>query len=109
MKHQNGTPTGGGIGQGCPLSTYLFIIVMHTLFNEVESRRDEDIIKSVSQQLLPNDLGLYMVTENPKHRWLFRTPTLRNISLTAPYMHNGMFSNLDEVIRFYNKGYFTKN
>ena len=65
---------------------------------------DEDIIKSVTQQLLPNDLGLYRVTENPEHRWLFRTPTLRNVSLTAPYMHNGMFGTLDEVIRFYNKG-----
>jgi len=34
----------------------------------------------------------------------FKTPTLRNISLTAPYMHNGAFENLEQVIEFYNKG-----
>ncbi|MEO8088233.1 MAG: cytochrome c peroxidase [Bacteroidota bacterium] len=34
----------------------------------------------------------------------FKTPTLRNISLTAPYMHNGNFENLEQVIEFYNKG-----
>ena len=67
---------------------------------------DNDIIKSVNQQKRNNDLGLYTVTENPSHRWLFKTPSLRNISLTAPYMHNGIFSNLDEVIDFYNEGGF---
>jgi len=65
---------------------------------------DNAIIKSVNQQKKPNDLGLYSITENPSHRWLFRTPTLRNISLTAPYMHNGSISTLEEVIDFYNKG-----
>ena len=65
---------------------------------------DNDIIKSVNQQKRMNDLGLYTITENPSHRWLFRTPTLRNISLTAPYMHNGEFASLDEVIDFYDKG-----
>ncbi|MCX6273755.1 MAG: hypothetical protein NTV09_00935 [Bacteroidetes bacterium] len=34
----------------------------------------------------------------------FKTPTLRNIALTAPYMHNGAFENLQQVIEFYNKG-----
>ena len=68
---------------------------------------DNDIISSVNQQKKNNDLGLYSVTENPSHRWLFKTPSLRNISLTAPYMHNGIFSNLDEVIDFYNNGGFS--
>jgi cytochrome c peroxidase len=67
---------------------------------------DNNIIKSVNQQKKNNDLGLYTITENPSHRWLFKTPSLRNISLTAPYMHNGIFSNLDEVIDFYNEGGF---
>jgi cytochrome c peroxidase len=65
---------------------------------------DNNIIKSVNQQKKMNDLGLYSITENPAHRWLFRTPTLRNISLTAPYMHNGVFGTLEEVIDFYNEG-----
>jgi cytochrome c peroxidase len=34
----------------------------------------------------------------------FKTPTLRNIAITAPYMHNGSFENLEQVIEFYNKG-----
>ena len=67
---------------------------------------DDNIIKSVNQQKKMNDLGLYTITENPSHRWLFKTPGLRNISLTAPYMHNGIFSSLDEVIDFYNEGGF---
>ena len=67
---------------------------------------DNNIIKSVNQQKKMNDLGLYTITENPSHRWLFKTAGLRNISLTAPYMHNGIFATLDEVIDFYNDGGF---
>jgi cytochrome c peroxidase len=37
-------------------------------------------------------------------RFRFRTPTLRNIALTAPYMHNGMLATLDDVLRFYDNG-----
>ena len=61
-------------------------------------------IKAVSQQKLPNDLGLYRVTENPNDRWRFRTQSLRNVALTAPYMHNGKFDTLREVIDFYDQG-----
>ncbi|NOQ34785.1 MAG: c-type cytochrome [Methylococcaceae bacterium] len=50
------------------------------------------------------DLGLYEVTQNPADRWKYKTPSLRNISLTAPYMHNGQFQSLEDVIAFYNKG-----
>ena len=51
-----------------------------------------------------NDLGRYEVTQNPLDRWKYKTPSLRNISLTAPYMHNGSISNLKQVIEFYNQG-----
>jgi len=37
-------------------------------------------------------------------RYRFRTPSLRNVALTAPYMHNGTFSTLREVVAFYNRG-----
>ena len=33
----------------------------------------------------------------------FRTPTLRNVGLTGPYMHNGVFATLEEVVEFYNR------
>ena len=52
----------------------------------------------------PNDLGLYEITENPDDRWKYRTPTLRNIALTAPYMHDGSLSTLEQIIVFYNQG-----
>jgi cytochrome c peroxidase len=51
-----------------------------------------------------NDLGRYEVTLKPSDRWRFKTPTLRNIALTAPYMHDGSFSTLSEVVMFYNRG-----
>jgi cytochrome c peroxidase len=50
------------------------------------------------------DLGLYDVTGDPMDKAKFKTPTLRNIALTAPYMHDGRFENLDEVIEHYNTG-----
>ena len=61
-------------------------------------------VDAVTQQRLPNDLGLYRITESPNDRWKFRTQTLRNVSLTAPYMHNGQFDTLREVIDFYDRG-----
>jgi cytochrome c peroxidase len=50
------------------------------------------------------DLGKFEMTKSTIHRNSFKTPTIRNIALTAPYMHNGVFKTLDEVIDFYNKG-----
>ena len=64
---------------------------------------DMNVIKSVSRPK-ENDLGLYEVTENPNDRWKFRTPTLRNVALTSPYMHNGSMLSLREVVEFYNQG-----
>ena len=50
------------------------------------------------------DMGYYYVTKNPKDIGKFRTPSLRELKYTAPYMHNGIFYTLDEVVDFYNKG-----
>lgn len=52
----------------------------------------------------PSDLGRYEVTQDPADRWRYKTPTLRNVALTAPYMHNGVFGTLKDVVSFYNKG-----
>jgi len=56
-----------------------------------------------SRRLDP-DLGRYALTKLAPLRHAFKTPTLRNVALTAPYMHNGQFRTLDEVIDFYNDG-----
>jgi len=50
------------------------------------------------------DLGRYMVTQNPEDIGAFKTPTLREIARTAPYMHDGRFKTLEEVVKFYNQG-----
>jgi cytochrome c peroxidase len=50
------------------------------------------------------DLGRYEVTQQPADRWRFRTPSLRNVALTAPYMHDGSLPDLAAVIDFYNAG-----
>jgi cytochrome c peroxidase len=50
------------------------------------------------------DLGRALVTKSVADRAKFKVPTLRNIARTAPYMHDGRFSTLEEVVEFYNSG-----
>lgn len=57
-----------------------------------------------SAEKKPNDLGRYEVTEDPADRWKYRTPSLRNVALTAPYMHDGSLSTLADVVAFYDAG-----
>jgi cytochrome c peroxidase len=51
-----------------------------------------------------DDIGLEGVTGNPTDRGKMRVPSLRNVELRAPYMHNGGLATLEEVIDFYNRG-----
>jgi cytochrome c peroxidase len=57
-----------------------------------------------SNKQLDDDKGRYMVTKLTEQLHAFKTPTLRNITLTAPYMHNGIYTKLEEVVEFYHKG-----
>lgn len=50
------------------------------------------------------DLGRYEVTANPADSGKFRTPSLRNVAKTGPWMHNGLFPELRGVMRMYNAG-----
>jgi cytochrome c peroxidase len=50
------------------------------------------------------DVGRYNVTKDKKDIGAFKTPTLREISRTAPYMHDGRFATLEEVVEHYNGG-----
>lgn len=50
------------------------------------------------------DPGVFAIDSAPLHRHAFKTPTVRNVALTAPYMHNGVFRTLDEVVDFYDAG-----
>lgn len=49
------------------------------------------------------DEGRYLVTGNPSDKGKFRAPTLRNIQMTAPYMHDGRFFTLEEVVDHYSE------
>ncbi len=53
---------------------------------------------------LTEDPGRYLITKDKKDWKAFRTPTLLELSRTAPYMHNGIFPTLDDVIEFFDKG-----
>ncbi len=63
--------------------------------------------KGVSEKVYRSadtDHGLYYATKRPDDMGKFRTPSLRELKYTAPYMHNGAFETLDDVVAFYNGG-----
>lgn len=69
--------------------------------------RYEILAKGVTQDMyrkLKDDPGLYFRTKQKDHMGKFRTPPLRYTAYTAPYMHNGSFWDLREVVEFYNAG-----
>ena len=50
------------------------------------------------------DLGRYVITKKPSDVGKFKTPSLRNVARTGPYMHNGLFDELNGVLSMYNAG-----
>lgn len=60
--------------------------------------------ESASSQKIDPDLGRYGILKFESFRYAFKVPTVRNAALTAPYMHNGVFTSLNQVLDFYNKG-----
>ncbi|MBI5196668.1 MAG: cytochrome-c peroxidase [Nitrospirae bacterium] len=62
------------------------------------------VYKFKEYRTLNEDPGKFLITRNMLHWKEFKTPVLREISKTAPYMHNGVFNTLDEVIEFFNQG-----
>ncbi|MGQ3060211.1 cytochrome c peroxidase [Flavobacterium sp.] len=53
---------------------------------------------------LSDDTGRYIYNKMPQLKNAYKTPGLRNVAKTAPYMHNGVYDTLEEVVDFYNKG-----
>ena len=72
--------------------------------------RSITMLRHYSTSGMPNymkarsDVGAYAITKDERDKGKFVTPSLRDLKYTAPYMHNGMFSTLDEVIEFYDRG-----
>lgn len=60
-------------------------------------------VASVSEPSEP-DAGRFEVSGVEAERWAYRTPGLRNVAITGPYMHDGSLSTLEDVIAFYQRG-----
>jgi cytochrome c peroxidase len=60
--------------------------------------------KAWENATVDDDLGRYYYAEVELKKHAFKTPTVRNISKTGPYMHNGVYDTLEEVLKFYNLG-----
>ena len=58
----------------------------------------------IANAMIDPDLGRFRLTRAEPHRYAFKTPSLRNVALTAPYMHNGVYRTLEAVVDFYNRG-----
>ena len=52
----------------------------------------------------PTDTGRFAVTKKPEDRGAFKTPTLRDVARTPPFMHDGSLATLEDVVDFYDKG-----
>lgn len=73
----------------------------HATFNFTN---DEFMNNGLDADADQNDEGRMKVTLDPADKAKFKTPSLRNIARTAPYMHDGRFSTLEQVVDFYNTG-----
>jgi cytochrome c peroxidase len=62
------------------------------------------LLVSWQNAVIDNDFGRYNFNKVEELKYAFKTPTLRNAAKTAPYMHNGVYKTLDEVVEFYHKG-----
>ena len=74
-----------------------------------------ELAAGVHTQLKPDDLsafadprqpdfGRFEITKSAADRFAFKTPSLRNVNRSAPYMHDGSVASLEEVVAFYNQG-----
>ncbi|MBV1888028.1 MAG: cytochrome-c peroxidase [Urechidicola sp.] len=64
----------------------------------------DNIFHNNGLDAIVTDIGLGAVTGNPADNGKFKSPSLRNLQFTAPYMHDGRFATIDEVINHYSEG-----
>jgi len=58
---------------------------------------------TMDKYVVDPDLGLMKMNGDSFARFSFKVPTLRNVALTAPYMHNGVYKTLEQVVNFYDR------
>lgn len=76
--------------------------VLDRLLKTLREGEDEEKLNLTNRQ--KSELGRFNVTRVIADMGKFKTPTLRNIALTAPYMHDGSMSTLEEVVEYYDRG-----
>ncbi|GLB52951.1 cytochrome-c peroxidase [Neptunitalea chrysea] len=72
-------------------------------FNDTE-KEVIGVPETAENKQLDDDTGFYWYYKVAIHKGMFKTPTVRNVELTGPYMHNGVYTTLEQVVDFYNKG-----
>ena len=92
------------IGVGMKASANFEPLARQVLNLAQEGKLTEQELDKLSLTEGFSELGRFMVSRQPKDVGAFKTSTLRDIELTAPYMHDGSQKTLKEVIEFYNKG-----
>lgn len=75
-------------------------LYFQTEFEILGTTASDDFLKPVADP----DQGRFETLPTPYYRGAFKTPTVRNAAVTAPYMHNGNFGSLKKVMEFYDKG-----
>jgi cytochrome c peroxidase len=88
-----------GVGAASPAAGDLRVEIAPGVFGTVTRQALEAVSEPVK-----SDFGRFELTKNPADRWAYKTPSLRNVALTAPYMHDGSFATLTDVVRFYSDG-----
>lgn len=71
------------------------------------SKTEHEVIgtpNEASGKKISPDVGRYLFNQMSQLKGAFKTPTLRNVAVTAPYMHNGVYNTLEEVVDFYDLG-----
>ncbi len=85
---------------GLPTNPDIFAVPLR----HVSFRRFMRMLGVSQYAQLRQDVGLFAVTKKPADRQRFRTPSLREVGRTAPYMHDGSIATLEDVVTFYNRG-----
>jgi cytochrome c peroxidase len=69
-----------------------------------KAAQSPELVSNLAHTAGYSELGRFLVTKEQKDLGAFKTPGLRDVALTAPYMHDGSQRTLEEIIEFYNKG-----
>lgn len=88
-------------------ATCHFIPLFNGTVPPIYKKTEQEVIgtpQTKNGKIISQDLGRFTQYKMAQLKNAFKTPTLRNIAQTAPYMHNGVFETLEEVVAFYNKG-----